>query len=266
MIRHAAWVFAAVVVLSVATAARADLRTQTVEYRDGATVLHGYLAYDDATEARRPGVLVCPEWWGVTQYPKDVAEKLAKLGYVAFVADYYGMGKTTVDPQEAARLSAPFMADRKLFRERGRKAFDFLAGDKHVDPARIAAIGYCFGGAAALELARDGVPLVGVVTFHGSLGRTPTEGPDHFAPGLKVLICQGGADPLVPPQQLATCDQELKQEGVDHQIDIFSGAKHAFTNPAADSYHIPQIGYDPEAARRSWVAAKDFLGEVFGQG
>ena len=253
-----------VAVLAVASAvAHGEIRTESVEYHDGSTVLKGYLAYDDASPDVRPGVLVCPEWWGLTEHPKHVAERLAKLGYVAFAADFYGNGKVTADPAEAAQLSGPFGTDRKLMRQRGRAALDTLMGHKLVDKSKVVAIGYCFGGAAALELARGGAPVAGVATFHGSLGRTADEGPDHIPAGCRVLVLHGGADPLVPPQQLAAFEQEMKQEKVDYQIDIFGGAKHAFTNPAADSYHMPQIGYDAAADRRSWAACQTFLAEVF---
>ena len=252
------------VVLMSAAAARADVRTEPVEYYDGATKLTGWLAYDDATQDLRPGVLVCPEWWGVTDYPKDRARMLAKLGYVAFVADFYGDGRVTADPHEAEHLSAPFGTDRALMRRRAQAGLDTLMNRKFVDKGRVAAIGYCFGGAAALELARAGAPLAGVVSFHGNLSRTPTEGPDHIR--AKILVCHGGADQLVPPPVLAAFNQEMKDVGANYQINIYGGAKHAFTNPAADTYHMPQIGYDAEADHRSWAACGDFLAEVFTQG
>ena len=253
---------AAVIVLAWSAVARAAVRTEPVEYHDGDTLCRGYLAYDDATQDARPGVLVCPEWWGLTEYPKHVAERLAKMGYVAFVADFYGNGRVTADPAEAGRLSGPFHSDRALFRRRARAGLAVLATHRLVDKSRVAAIGYCFGGAAALELARDGAAVTGVVTFHGDLSRTPAEGPDHLGT-TKVLVCHGGADQLVPPAQVAAFEQEMRQEHADYQINIYGGAKHAFTNPAADSYHMPPIGYDPEAARRSWEACGDFLADLF---
>jgi dienelactone hydrolase len=242
---------------------RAEIRTEPVEYHDGPTLLKGFLAYDDATQDVRPGVLVCPEWWGLTDYPKHRAEELAKLGYVAFVADLYGDGRVTADPAEAGAMHAPLMADRKMLRQRTQAALDTLTAHKLVDKTRIAAIGYCFGGAAAIELARAGAPLVGVVSFHGDLSRTPDEGPDHIT--AKVLVCHGGADTMVTPATLASFEQEMKEAGVDCQINIYSGAKHAFTNPAADTYHLPPVGYNEEADHRSFAAMKDFLAEVFKQ-
>ncbi len=250
----------ALAVLLAATAARADLRTQTVEYYDGSTKCEGFLAYDDATADARPGVLVCPEWWGLTDYPKRRAEQLARLGYVAFVADIYGGGQVTAEPAEATRLSKPFGADRALVRRRAGAALDVLMNDKRVDKAHVAAIGYCFGGMAVLELARGGSPLAGVVAFHGSLGRTDAEGPDHITG--KVLVCHGADDPLVPAPALAAFEQEMKREKVDYEIDLYGGAMHAFTNPAAATYHVAGVAYDAEADRRSWASAQDFLAEV----
>ncbi len=251
---------AACFVLLAATAARADIRSQPVEYHDGPTLLKGWMAYDDATQDPRPGVLVCPEWWGLTDYPKARAEQLAKLGYVAFVADLYGDGKVTADPAVAKELATPISTDRALMRRRAEAALDVLAQQKQVDRTRLAAIGYCFGAAAALELARAGAPLAGVVSFHGDLSRTPTEGPDHIH--AKILVCHGGADQLVPRPVLATFEEEMKQEHADYQVVIYPGAKHAFTNPAADSYHLPPVGYDAEADHQSWAAAKVFLAGV----
>ena len=251
------------VVLAVASMARAEIRMQQVEYHDGDTVLEGYLAYDDATQELRPAVLVCPEWWGLTDYAKHRADQLAKMGYVAFAADIYGKGAVTEDPQEAGKWHAPFMADRKFTRQRVQAALSTLLAQKYVDSTRVAAIGYCFGGSVALELARAGAPLVGVISFHGDLSRTDNEGPDSIKG--KILICHGGADPFVTPQTLASFEAEMKETKTDYQINIYGGAMHAFSNPVADSHHIPGIGYNEQADKRSWAAAKDFFAEIFKQ-
>ncbi len=243
--------------------AKAGIRTQQVEYRDGATVLEGYLAYDDSTQTARPAVLVYPEWWGLTDYPKHRAEQLAKLGYVAFVADMYGQGKVTDDPKQAGEWATPFGKDRKMTRQRAQAALDTLLGQKYVDKTHVAAIGYCFGGMVALELARAGAPLAGVISFHGNLSRTPDEGQDNIK--AKILICHGGADPMVSPQVLAGFEAEMRETKSNYQINIYSDALHAFTNPEADSHHLPGIGYNEQADHRSWAAAKDFFTEIFGQ-
>lgn len=248
-------------VLGLSSFAKAEIRMQQVEYKDGDTVCEGYMAYDDALSDLRPAVLVCPEWWGVTDYPKHRADQLAKMGYVAFVADIYGQGQQTEDPRQAGAWATPFMTDRKLMRRRTMAALNSLLDQKFVDKTRVAAIGYCFGGTCALELARAGLPLVGVISFHGNLSRTDNEGPDNIK--AKLLICHGGDDPLVTPQILADFEQEAKEAGANYEINIYGGAQHAFTNPAADSHHIPGIAYNEQADKRSWAAAKDFFEEIF---
>ena len=256
--------FAAVVLLLLSSSiARAKIRTQEVEYRDGPQVLRGVLAFDDATEDARPAVLVVPEWWGMTDYPKHRATQLARMGYVAFVADMYGDGRKTDDPKQAGAWATSFMKDRNLMRQRARAALDTLLNQRYVDKARVAAIGYCFGGTCCLELARAGAPLAGIISFHGDVTRTPDEGPDNIK--SKVLVCHGADDPMVPMAAVNTFAEEMKLAKADWQINLYSGAVHAFTNPAADSHHIPGIAYNAEADRRSWMALNDFFAELFRQ-
>jgi dienelactone hydrolase len=257
-------VAAAVLFLLLAHGAHGAVTGKSVTYWDGATRLVGYLAWDDALPGKRPGVVVLPEWWGITDYPKHRAEQLAALGYVAFAADIYGDGKTTDDPKKAGDLAAPFRADRALLRSRAGTALDVLGKAPQVDPQRLAAIGYCFGGTAALELARGGAPLLGVVSFHGGLD-TPA-GADKGKIDARVLALAGGADPFVPPKQLAGFEEEMRGRGADFKVVVYEGAVHAFTNPAADRYGIKGIGYDEKADRASWEAMKAFLSELFGDG
>ena len=251
----------AVLMMLVVPVARAELRTQEVEYRDGATVCKGFIAYDDATEDLRPAVLVVPEWWGMTDYPKHRATQLARMGYVAFVADIFGNGKTTDDPQQAGAWATPFNKDRHLMRQRAQAGLDALLSQKYVDKSRVAAIGYCFGGTTCLELARAGAPLVGVISFHGDVRRTDDEGPDNIK--AKILVCHGAEDPMVPLAALTLFADEMKQAKADWQVNVYSGAMHAFTNPAADSHHIPGIVYNEQADKRSWMALCDFFAELF---
>jgi dienelactone hydrolase len=243
--------------------AMAEIRNQPIEYRDGPTVLEGYLAYDDATTDLRPGVLIAPEWWGLDNYPKHRAEQLARMGYVAFVIDMYGKGNVTTDPGQAGKWMTPFATDRKLTRRRAQAGLDVLLSQKYVDPKRVGGIGYCFGGMVVLELARAGAPINGIVSFHGNLTRTEDEGPDKIT--AKVLVCQGGDDPLAPVSMLPTFMDEMKLAKVDYQVNTYSGAQHAFTNPEADSHHIPGIAYNAEADKRSWMAMDDFFSEIFHQ-
>jgi len=241
---------------------QAEIRTQPVEYRDGKQILEGYLAYDDATESVRPGVLVIPEWWGLTDYPKRRATMLAKQGYVAFVADMYGKGQVTNDPKQAAAWATPLRSDRALMRERAGAGLDVLLANKLTDKTKVAAIGYCFGGTTALELARGGAPLAGVISFHGDLSRTENEGPDNIK--CKILVCHGADDPMVTPASVMTFVDEMKLAKADYQINVYANAVHAFTNPEADGHHIPGIGYSESADKRSWMALNDFFSEVFG--
>lgn len=252
---------AALLLVCLATTARAEIRTQTVEYRDGETILEGFLAFDDASSNLRPGVLIAPEWWGLTDYPKHRAEQLARMGYVAFAIDMYGKGATTDDPAEAGKLMTPIKNDRKLMRRRAQAGLDTLMDQKYVDKNKLAAIGYCFGGTTVLEMARDGSPLAGVICFHGDLGRTDNEGPDKIH--AKVLVCHGADDPHAPLKTVDPFEEEMKLAKADFQVNVYSGAMHAFTNPDADRHHIPGIAYNEEADRRSWMALTDFFAEIF---
>ncbi len=237
------------------------IRTEAVEYKDGDAVLRGYLAYDDAVTEKRPGIVVFPEWWGLTPYPQWRARELAKLGYVAFAADIYGEGKTTTDPKQAQAWMMPFMKDRALLRARANAALGELKKQEKVDASKVAAIGYCFGGTTALELARSGAPILGVVSFHGGLG-TPNPATDKIH--AKVLACTGGADTSVPPEQVEAFMKEMTAANVLWEVNVYGGAHHAFTNPDADQFHIPNIAYNAEADHRSWAAMQLFFAEIFG--
>ncbi len=235
-----------------------------IQYRQGDTDLEGLLVYDNSIQTPRPGVLVFPEWWGLNDFPKQQAENLARMGYVAFAADMYGKDVTTDSAEEATKLSTAVKSNLDLLRGRAQAAFDVLAKDPHVDRSHIAAIGYCFGGTVALELARSGADLAAVVTFHGGLATDRPEDAKNIK--AKVLVCTGGEDAFVPPAQVAAFEDEMKAAHVDYQVIVYGGAHHAFTNPAADSHHIPNIAYNADAARRSWAAMAAFFDEIFGSG
>jgi dienelactone hydrolase len=239
----------------------ADIVKTPVHYRQGDTNLEGLLVYDNSVQTPRPGIVIFPEWWGLTDYPKHRAEQLAQLGYVAFAADMYGDDKTTDNPTEAEQLMKGVEGNLDLLRARAQAALDALSKDPHVDPKKIAAIGYCMGGTVALQLARGGAPLVGVVSFHGGLS---TANPDE-ARNIKgkSLVCTGGDDAFVPPKQVNAFEDEMRTAHVDWQLISYGGAHHAFTNPDADSHHIPNIAYNADADRRSWAAMKEFFDELF---
>ncbi|CAN5498895.1 dienelactone hydrolase family protein [soil metagenome] len=239
------------------------IKTQTVEYKDGDVTCKGYLAYDDAIKGARPGVLVVPEWWGLTDYAKHRAEQLAQLGFVAFAADMYGNGKTTDDPKDAGALATPLKTDPAKFRARGMAAIEAMksSAGENLDVSRMAAIGYCFGGSAVLELARGGADLLGVVSFHGGLAaHDKAKAGDVKA---KVLVCTGADDAFVKPEEVNAFEQEMKAAGVDYSVISYGGAVHAFSNPDADRHNIPNIAYNEKADLRSWEAMKAFFLEIF---
>jgi len=241
--------------------ARAEVKTEVVEYRHGDGVLEGYLAYDDALTGKRPGVMVVHEWMGHDPYVRMRAEQLARLGYVAFALDMYGKGVRAKDAKEAAALAGRFKADRPLMRARAGAGLDVLRKQARVDPSRLAAIGYCFGGTVALELARGGADLVSVVSFHGGLD-TPTPEDAKNIRG-KVLVLHGGDDPSVPPKQVDAFQEEMRKGGVDWQFVSYGGAVHRFTNPEAGSDNSMGRAYNERADRRSWEAMKSFFAETF---
>jgi dienelactone hydrolase len=244
-----------------ATGAQAAIRTEKVVYRHGDTELVGFLAYDDAVKGTRPGVLVAPEWWGLNDYARRRAEQLAGLGYVAFALDMYGKGKTTSDPKEAGQLAGTFRNDRRLMRARASAGLDVLKNRPQVDPARLAAIGYCFGGTVVLELARSGADLKGVVSFHGGLA-TPNPADAKNIKG-KVLVLHGADDTFESSAEIAAFQEEMRQARVDWQMVYYGGAVHSFTNPDADRAGIKGVAYNEAADRRSWQAMRDFFAEIF---
>jgi dienelactone hydrolase len=238
--------------------------TETIAYRDGETELEGYLAYDAAREGKRPGVLVIHEWWGLGDHPKERARRLAGLGYVAFCADMYGKGKLTDDPQQAGAWAGEFRKDPHGFgRRRVTAGFEVLRTHARVDPARIGAIGFCYGGTVALELAWSGADVKGVVSFHGNPSAVPAED----AAGVKsaVLVCHGADDGFVTSETLKAFEDAARQAKLDWMLVKYSGAVHSFTSREADGRGIPGVKYDAKADRRSWAHMRDFFAEVLGE-
>lgn len=231
--------------------AHAAVKVQTVDYKQGDTVLEGWLVYDAGSHGKRPGVVIYPAYWGPSAHEKDVAEKLANMGYVVFVADIYGKGIRPNTPQAAGAESAKFYKDRPLLLERAQAAFDQLRQPPMVDTNKLAAIGYCFGGAPALDLARSGAPLVDTVTFHGTLG-TPNPGADKIKG--HVLALHGAADPIVNAQAVAAFEKEMTEGAVDWQVVLYGGVMHAFTDNTHPSNPAHGTKYDAVADRRSWQA------------
>lgn len=251
----------ALAALLVTGMAGAKVRTKTTEYTVGDITMQGTLAWDDAAKGKCPGVLVAPDWMGEGAFSRAKAEALAKLGYVALSLDVYGKGANPANAGEASKLSGSLKGNRPLLRERMKAAMDTLTANDLVDSHRIAAIGYCFGGSAVLELARSGADVRGVVTFHGGLD-TPTPEDAKNIKG-KVLILHGADDPFSPLSTVMDLNKEMKDAGVDYQIVLYSHAVHSFTNPAAGNDNSKGAAYNENADRRSWQAMKGFLAEVF---
>lgn len=250
----------AMMLLGLSGRAEAKVVGQAVIYQDGEATLEGYLAYDDALAGPRPGVLVAHEWTGLGDYVKRRADMLAALGYIAFAADIYGQGVRPATPEAAGAEAGKYGSDRALLRSRMNAALTQLRATPGVDSARLAAIGYCFGGMAVLELARSGADIAGVVSFHGSLDTPAPE--DARQIRAKVLVLHGAADPHVPMSAVEGLVKELSDAGVDWQLKLYGGAMHAFTNPATNR---PESGaaYNEPADRRSWQDMRDFFAEIF---
>jgi len=252
------WLLSLFLILAVSPG-YAKVITQTVEYQDGDQALEGYLAYDDSIQGKRPGILVVHEWNGLGHYVQSRAEQLAKLGYVAFAADIYGKGVRPSTVDESKAESGKFYADRKLLRERVNAGLQQLENNSMVDTTKVAAIGYCFGGATVLELGRSGANIAGIVSFHGGLAN-PTPADDKNIKA-KVLVLQGGADNFTLPD-VPTFKKSFDDAKVDYQFITYPGAVHGFTNPD-NKGALPGVKYDADADKKSWQAMKDFFKKIF---
>ena len=254
---------AAAALCALAGGAAAEVRTKEIEYRQGDTPLQGFLAWDDAAKGKRPGVLVLHEWWGHNAHARNQAVRLAKAGYVALALDMYGKGKVTTHPKDAQAFAAEATKDAATLAARFDAARALLVAQPQVDREKVAAFGYCFGGSVALGMARAGADLDAVAVFHAGLA--PKGAP--AAPGKvrpRILAQVGGADPMVPPEQVRAFEEEMRAAGAKAEAIVYPGAKHAFTNPDAGKFGMDALAYDADADRRSWDAAVKLLREVFG--
>jgi len=249
-----------------APVALSQMQAKEVEYTADGTTLKGYLAYDDAISGKRPGVLVVHEWWGHNAYARKRARMLAEMGYTALAVDMYGDGKTAEHPQDAGKFAAAVAKNQAVAKARFDAAQQFLAAQASVDSAKIAAIGYCFGGGVVLNMARAGAKLAGVASFHGSLA-TDTKATKGGVTA-QVIVFNGEADPMVTPEQIAAFKQEMETAGVTYQYVGYPGVKHSFTNPEADAFaakfQLP-LAYSASADRDSWAKLAGFLVNIFSQ-
>lgn len=237
------------------------VKSEPIEYKVGDTVFQGEFYFDDADTTPRRAVLVCHEWWGLNDYARKRAEQIAQMGYVAFAVDMYGKGVNAKTMEEASKMAGALKNDRAALRARINASLAALKTRKEVNPEKIAAIGYCFGGTTALELARSGAEIRGIVAFHAGLATPKPEDAKNIK--CKVLVCHGADDPFVPWTEVTAFVEEMKKGGVNWQLDIYSGAVHTFTNPAAG--HDPSKGaaYNAQADKRSWEAMCGFFTEIF---
>lgn len=255
--------FSLVLASSPATAA---LQTETVEYQVDGESYTGYLAWDDAVTGERPGVLVVHEWWGHNEFARSQAEKLAAEGYTAFALDMYGSGKVADHPDNAQKFMKEATSDMEQVKARFLTAMELLQEHETVDSSRIAAQGYCFGGAVVLNMARMGVDLDGVVSFHGALG-SPVKA-EAGKVKARVQVYTGGADPFVPVDQVADLVTEMQSAEVDLNLVSFPGVVHSFTNPGADEvaaqFDMP-LAFNEDAASRSWEGTLGFYQRIFAE-
>ena len=255
---------AAVLLMVFMQSVNAAVVGKEVDYKSGGVTLKGYLAYDDSIKGKRPGILVVHEWWGHNAYARKRARMLAEMGYVAFALDMYGNGKTAAHPKEAGEFANAVFKDLPVMKARFNAAKDVLAAAPETDTHNMAAIGYCFGGGVVLAMARSGVNLKGVVSFHGMLDtKTPAEKGKVKA---RVLVLTGGADKFNPPASVAKFKKEMRHAGVRYKLISYPGAMHSFTNPEATElgkkFNLP-LAYNPAADRLSWTAMQEFFNKLF---
>jgi len=258
------FLYAAIMFMATTASAQAKVVGEETSYSADGITMKGYIAYDNSIKGRRPGVLVVHEWWGHNDYARSRARMLAKLGYTAIAVDMYGDGKTAAHPKEAGEFSGAVRANMDGAEKRFVAAMDTLRAHKTVDGSRIAAIGYCFGGGLVVEMARRGVDLNGVASFHGNPG---TQKP--VAKGVikgKLLVMNGAADPFIKPETIKAFEDEMKKAGVDYRFINYPNAKHAFTNPGATAlgkqFGLP-LEYNKAADNKSWKELKGFLKKIF---
>lgn len=239
------------------------MKTEDYTYHDEDLTLRGLVAVDESVSGKRPGIVVFHEAWGLGDHATERIKMLAHIGYVAVAADMYGDRRQATDMDTAMGLMGDLRGNPAKLRKRAKAAVDALRAHPNVDPNRVAAIGFCFGGTTVLEVARGGVDLKGVVSFHGGLETAAPAEPG--AVKAKVLVCTGADDPMIPPDQVVAFQEEMRQAAADWQIVIYSGTVHGFTNPHAGKVvALPGLAYNKLSDQRSWTAMRAFFDEIFG--
>ncbi len=236
------------------------IQTRLIEYQHNDLTLEGFLAWDDSQSGPRPAVAVAHAWAGRSDFECERATRLAELGYVGFALDMYGKDVRGTNNEENTALMMPLAQNRPLLQERMHLAIDTLKQQPEVDASNLAAMGYCFGGLCALDLARSGGDVKGVISFHGQL--TPPGNTEGQPINAKILCLHGYADPMVPPEKILELGKELTDAGADWQLHAYGNTLHAFTNPAANDPGFGTV-YSEAADRRSWQSMHNFLAELF---
>ncbi|WP_249143059.1 dienelactone hydrolase family protein [Bradyrhizobium liaoningense] len=247
--------------IAMVTSANAAIKEEPVTYTDGETTMKGFVVYDDASQAKRPGIVMVHEWWGITNHIHNEARKFAEQGYTTFIADMYGDAKTADNPKDAGAISGAVMKNPAVMESRFKAARDQLAKQASVNPQQIGAVGYCFGGAVVLNMARAGADLAAVAGFHASLGlNTPAPGPGTVK--AKILILNGADDPFVKREQYDALKKDFDAAKADYRIVEYPGAVHAFTNPEATElgkkFNLP-LKYDAKADQEAKAEANKFF-------
>lgn len=257
-------VLALILTVFMTSQVKAEVQSKAVDYSDGDVKLEGFIAYDPAKVIKAsPAVLVVHQWMGITDYEKSRCKQLAEMGYVAFAADIYGKGIRPTTVEEAMKQSSIYKNDRKLYRKRLNLGLEQLKSTPGVASSKIAAIGYCFGGTGALELARSGAEIASVVSFHGGLDApTPADAKNIKA---KILVCHGNDDPFVKAEDIEAMKKSFNEAKVDWQMINYSGAVHSFTQKMAGNDNSKGAAYNEKADMRSWVAMKSFFDETIGK-
>lgn len=245
------------------TSKEPKFKEENVTYEGDSITMNGYIVYDENKEGARPAVLVVPEWWGQNDYTKQRAKQLAELGYIAMAVDMYGNGKQADNPDSAGKLAMPFYTDPQMAKRRFDAALAKLRTYGQVDQSKVAAIGYCFGGAIVLNMAKLGDDLKGVVSFHGDLRGVPA---NKELTKASILVCHGLADQFVPQAQVDQFRHQMDSAGIPFTFKAYPDAMHAFTNPNAtalgEKFKLP-IAYNAAADSASWKDMKEFFGKIF---
>jgi dienelactone hydrolase len=242
------------------TTALAEVKSKTIEYTYEGQKFIGVLYYDDAVKGKRPGVLVVHEWWGLNQHARDRAQELAKLGYVAFACDMYGDGKTTEHPMDANKMASDVRKNADNWRGRAQAALKVLQDAEQCDSSKLAAMGFCFGGTTALQLASTGADLKAVVTFHAALPPFTEDAAKKIK--AKVLVCHGKDDFFIKPEAITGFKKALADAKVSLDFQEYEGAVHSFTVSDADKHNIKGMAYNKAADEKSWASMKALFAEV----